>query len=377
MPEPARSPLFDLDPASRALLERYRFDASTFDRLAATLRERGIDGMDNRLAVPVQPPQPEDLTPLVEPGHDRWDEITGVGEQAVRDGVFAAVVLNGGMATRFGGVVKGTVEVLPGRSFLQLAAQGVADLAEQAGGDIPFLLMNSFATSGATADHLDETGNLGYPRKLLRSFEQSVSPRLTPGGDLYLDDQGRASLYGPGHGDFPEALRHSGTLDWLRSRGVRHVAMYNVDNLGARPSAAVLGHHLISGCPTTAELVSKNPGDVGGGPAYVDGHLEIVEDFRFPRDFDQDAIPVFNCNTFIFDLDALADPLPLDWFAVRKKADGHDVVQFERLVGQVTAFVDAHYLVVPRDAERSRFLPVKRPTDLDTVRPIIEKMYGN
>ena len=375
MPDSVRSPLFDLDPGSRSILERYRFDASTFDRLASTLRDKGVAGMDNRLTVPVLPPRPADLPSMAVPGDDRHVELTERGLQAVRDGSFAAVVLNGGMATRFGGVVKGTVEVLPGRSFLQLAAHAVAELAGQAGGEIPFLLMNSFATAGATADHLDETDNLGYPRRLLRSFEQSVSPRLTPDGDLYLDDQGQASLYGPGHGDFPDALRNSGTLDWLRSRGVRHIAMYNVDNLGARPSATVLGHHLASGCTTTAELVAKNPGDVGGGPAYVDGHLEIVEDFRFPIGFDQDSIPVFNCNTFIFDLDVLADPLPLDWFAVRKTTGGHDVVQFERLVGQVTAFVDAQFLVVPRETHLSRFLPVKRPTDLDDVRPIIEKMY--
>jgi UTP--glucose-1-phosphate uridylyltransferase len=376
MPESKPSPLFDLDPESRALLERYRFDAPTFDRLAARLREQGLEGMDNRLGVSVEAPQSGDLVSMAEPGDDDWEALEERGSQAVRDGAFAAVVLNGGMATRFGGAVKGTVEVLPGRSFLQLAAQGVAELAARAGGEIPFLLMNSFATAGATADHLEATDNLGYPSNLLRSFEQSVSPRLTPEGDLYLGADGRASLYGPGHGDFPGALRNSGALDWLRSRGVRHVAMYNVDNLGARPHPVILGHHVESGRATTVELVRKNPGDEGGGPAHVDGHLEIVEDFRFPADFDRASVPVFNCNTFIFDLDVLARPLPLDWFAVLKRANDRDVVQFERLVGQVTAFVDAQFLVVPREGVRSRFLPVKRPADLDAVRSVVEKMYA-
>ena len=376
MPDSTPSPLFDLDPESRALLERYHFDAPTFDRLAARLREHGIEGMDNRLTVPVAPPRPGDLVTMADPGGGEWDALEERGLQAIRDGAFAAVVLNGGMATRFGGAVKGTVEVLQGRSFLQLAAQGVRDLAACAGGEIPLLLMNSFATAGATADHLEDTGNLGYPAKLLRGFEQSVSPRLTREGALHLGEDGRASLYGPGHGDFPDALRNSGTLDWLRSRGVRHIAMYNVDNLGARPHPVILGHHIESGCAATAELVRKNPGDEGGGPAHVDGHLEIVEDFRFPDGFDRTSVPVFNCNTFIFELDALARPLPLDWFAVVKKAHGRDVVQFERLVGQVTAFVDAQFLVVPREGTRSRFLPVKRPDDLDEVRPVVEEMYA-
>src|SRR3712207_8661149 len=46
-------------------------------------------------------------------------EAYDAGVAAIRRGEVAMAVLNGGMATRFGGVVKGIVEAVDGRSFLE------------------------------------------------------------------------------------------------------------------------------------------------------------------------------------------------------------------------------------------------------------------
>ena len=65
-------------------------------------------------------------------------------------------MLNGGMATRFGGVVKGVVDVIDGRSFLELK------LAQaRRSGPLPFVIMNSFATDDATKEHLVENDYFG------------------------------------------------------------------------------------------------------------------------------------------------------------------------------------------------------------------------
>ena len=97
----------------------------------------------------------------------------------------------------------------------------------------------------------------------------------------------------------------------------------------------------------------------------MDGRLQIVESFRFPASFDQDRIPVFNTNTLVFDAEAIDRDFDLTWFAVRKKVDGRDAVQFERLVGELTAFLPSTFLRVERDGEDGRFQPVKDPGELD------------
>jgi UTP--glucose-1-phosphate uridylyltransferase len=112
------------------------------------------------------------------------------------------------------------------------------------------------------------------------------------------------------------------------------------------------------------ELVDKWVGDAGGAPARVGGRLQIVESFRFPADFDQASIPVFNTNTLWFQTEALTRAHALTWFVVRKEVEGRPVVQFERLVGELTAFESTCWLRVPRVGAETRFVPIKSPSDL-------------
>ena len=58
--------------------------------------------------------------------------------------------------------------------------------------------------------------------------------------------------------------------------------------------------------------------------------------------------------------------LDLEWtfFAVSKKVEGAPVVQFERLVNEVTSVLPTRYLHMPRIGPDSRFLPVKDNEEL-------------
>lgn len=104
---------------------------------------------------------------------------------------------------------------------------------------------------------------------------------------------------------------------------------------------------------------------MGGAPVRVDGVLQLVEGPRFPADFDQDATPVFNTNTALFDIDALDVDYPLTWLYVEKSVDGRAAVQLERVYHEVSALVPTTYLEVPRRGLRGRFSPIKTPDDLE------------
>jgi UTP--glucose-1-phosphate uridylyltransferase len=268
-------------------------------------------------------------------------------------------VLAGGMATRFGGVVKAVLAAVDGLSFLEAKLVQTSALEREVGITVPVALMTSFATDAAIRAHVVER-ELGEPLV----FNQFVSLRLERSGELFRDSGGRPSLYAPGHGDLIPALRRSGTLDALRDRGVRLVTVSNVDNLGARVDPVVIGAHLASGRPLTCEVARKE-GDMGGAPVRVDGWLQLVEGPRFPPEFDQELVPVFNTNTALFHIDALDADYDLSWLYVLKDVDGRPAVQLERLYHEVSAFVPAQYLEVPRRGPRGRFLPIKTPADLE------------
>jgi UTP--glucose-1-phosphate uridylyltransferase len=203
-----------------------------------------------------------------------------------------------------------------------------------------------------------------------------VSVRLTPEGDPFVGADGRPSLYAPGHGDLPFALRASGVLGRFRAAGGRTLLVSNVDNVAATLDPVVLGSHLASGRAITIEVVDKAPGDRGGAPARVDGVPQIVESFRFPAAFNPDTIPVFNTNTFVLDAEAIDRPFDLSWFAVTRTIDGREAVQFERLLGQLTAFLPGHFLRVDRDGPRGRFQPAKDPEELARRREQIRRILN-
>lgn len=348
---------FTLDPDVLKFLSAHGFDLVPFDDLRSRLAEGALDPDRNRLAGPIELPPPGAIEPLPDPGGPEWRRCEVAGRRAIEAGEVGAVVLNGGMATRFGGTAKGALPAAEGRSFLDFKLSQVARAGR---GRVAALLMNSFATAEITAEHLS-----GLDLDLeVRPFEQLISLRLTPEGELFLDANGRPSPHAPGHGDLPFALSSSGELRRFVDGGGRVLTVSNVDNLGAGLDPVVIGCHLLRGRPMTVELVETRPGDVGGFPALVDGRLMIVEIFRLPLAFDETSIPVFNTNTFVFDAQALAAPPELDWFAVSKRVQDRPAVQFERLVGQLSEHFEVSWLLVPREGPHSRFVPIKVPADL-------------
>jgi UTP--glucose-1-phosphate uridylyltransferase len=351
--------MIGIDTVTAAVLERFGFDEALFDSLRGRVASGELSAESNLIQGSIEPPRDGDVTRLPEPGDELYDEAREVGLAALRRGEVAQVVLAGGMATRFGGVVKAVLTAVDGMSFLEAKLVQTSALEREVGVSVPVALMTSFATDEAIREHVAERG-LGDPLV----FNQFVSLRLDAEGELFRDGSGGASLYAPGHGDLFGALGRSGTLAALRERGVRVVTVSNVDNLGARVDPVVVGAHLAAGTPLTCEVARKE-GDMGGAPVRVDGRLQLVEGPRFPASFDQELAPVFNTNTALFDIDALDVEYDLSWLYVLKDVEGRPAVQLERLYHEVSAFVSTQYLEVPRRGWHGRFLPIKTPADLE------------
>ncbi len=377
MPHPLEDPRLD-----RKLLQRFDFDEAGIRPLIDRIRAKELTTDSARVTGTIEP-APEvydlDFDPAAAPELTKW------GEAALKNGEVAAIVLNGGMATRFGGVVKGVVEVFDGLTFIALKARDVRRAAERFGASIPLLLMNSFATRDKTAEHVAANDRFGLAEADLLAFNQSISVRLTPDGDLFIGDDGLPSYHAPGHGDFFRAIRVSGVLGQLRSRGIKYLLFSNVDNLGATIEPLVVGHHIASGRAMTAEVTQKRrtasgSWDKGGAPALVDGRLQVVEGFRFPPDFAQETLPDFSTNNMIFTAAEIDRDIPLERHAVTKTVDGRPALQLESITCEASGvYIDGepvlplNLLRVPRDGPRGRFFPVKEPVDLEQLRPVLKE----
>ncbi len=362
-----REQLSSLDPEVQARLARYHFDSGRLITLGERL-SRGEDD-DGVVTGRVEPPAPGDVVDLPAEGTREYGELVELGEASLREGSVALVVLAGGMATRMGGVVKALVEALPGRTFLDLRLAELDALERRFGKKPPLWLM----TSDATDERIRQALGANLKGDAIATFTQHLSLRLTPSGDLFLDERGRPSEHAPGHGDLPDALRASGLLGRFVERGGKTLMLTNLDNLGGSLEPAVLGFHLAHKKPLTSEVVDKLEQDRGGIPVRVDGKLRVLEEFRIPASFDPATVRVFNTNTFQVGARELLE-LDMDWrfFTVKKKVDGQPVIQFERIVNEITAELPTQYLRMPRVGPMSRFLPVKDHDELARRREEIE-----
>jgi UTP--glucose-1-phosphate uridylyltransferase len=365
---PLSDQLAALPPPLVARLRAHGFDAA---RLEAWARAAGVDrDRRNRLPGTVEPPRPGDVVDAPVPGTAEHARLHEAGLAALRRGELALCVLAGGMATRMGSVVKALVDALPGRRFLDLRLGENAHLAALAGRPVPLWLMTSEETDGPIREAL-----AAHPRgAAAATFQQLESLRLAPdGGGLFLDEHGAPSVYATGHGDLPDALRASGLLSRFIAQGGRYVWLANLDNLGATVDPAILGWHVAHAGALSVEVVDKLGSDRGGVPVRWNGRPIVAEELRLPLGFDPAAVRVFNTNTFLASAASLAS-LDMAWTYVEvdKTIAGRKAVQFERLLGELTVALEPRFVRVPREGERSRFLPVKDVPELERRRPEIE-----
>jgi UTP--glucose-1-phosphate uridylyltransferase len=341
MPTPLQAS--ELHPDDAAMLRSHPFDAAAFEENRRALAAGHDPGRLSELGAI----EPADLDPMPEAGSEQHRLAREAGAVALHEGKIALAVLVGGMATRFGGGVKALVEVAPGQRLLDLRRTAPA----------PLVLMTSFATHRAVGEHVGSHPGVW-------SFVQGLAPRVRPDAELWTDGAGRLSMAATGHGDFAIHLRSSGVLRSLRDAGVRTVLMTNVDNVAATPDPLIAGLHLLGGQAITVEVVPRGPADRGGSPLRHRGRPRIVEDPAIPETFDRSVVEWLNTNTLWMELDALDRSFPLSWVAARKTHHGQDVVQFERLVGELTAFLPTRFVAVDRGGERGRFVAIKTPEDL-------------
>lgn len=397
---------YGIDERSAGVLAEFGFDANVFDELRAQLGDpssgpnrptsgptsqptgKSSTALNHLRASSLRACEPSDLVPLAEPGCAEHAELVELGGAALAAGQVGCLVLAGGMATRFGGGTKALATVSGDATFIDYKVADVALAARNFGGTVPLWLMTSFAThaplnawaAGGQPDRAaggqpDKAASTHATRSIdIECVPQFASMRLRPDGELVCvneaDPPSRAgqpkpctpSLYAPGHGDVPWAMARSGTLERFRASGGRYVLLSNVDNLGATVDPSVIGAHIANGNPLTCEVARGS--DVGGAPWWVDGRLQIVEAFRLPPERDPTEAGCVNTNTMVIDVDVLAAASPLTFFRVHKQVDGETVVQFERLIGELSAHVATTMLVVPRDGPAGRFFPVKDPSEL-------------
>jgi UDP-N-acetylglucosamine/UDP-N-acetylgalactosamine diphosphorylase len=261
-----------LQPAERRAFER-QLRALNLKELQELARSSGQTASIERSKVAPLP---------VEPPHVSREEMN-LGENALRRGEVAALMVAGGQGSRLGfEKPKGMYPVGPvsGASLFQIHAEKVLALSRRFGRPIPFLVMTSAATDTETRAYFEELGYFGLPAESVTFFQQGTMPAVcAKTGRLLLEARGRLFLSPNGHGGTLTALAEHGLLDKLQSRSVKHVYYFQVDNpLLNICEPGFVGKHIAAGSEASSKVVFKErPEEKVGVFAVVNGKCGLIE----------------------------------------------------------------------------------------------------
>ena len=226
----------------------------------------------------------------VEDGDSLPSSAVAHGEAALKAGEIAVLVVAGGQGTRLGfDKPKGMYPVGPvsNASLFQIHAEKVLALSRRYGKPVPFLVMTSTATHADTESYFREHQFFGLHPWQVTFFQQGTMPAVDiETGKVLLEAPGTLFLSPNGHGGTLTALADTGLLSDLKTRGVKHVFYFQVDNpLVNVADPGFVGRHIETGSEATSRVVFKErPEEKVGILALVDGKCSILEYSDMPAE---------------------------------------------------------------------------------------------
>ena len=209
------------------------------------------------------------------------------GEQAIKEGKVAAVLLAGGQGTRLGSdAPKGAYDLGVTRPLyiFECLVGNLLAVTEKAGAYVPLFIMTSEKNDAETRAFLREHGYFGYPGEYIRFFKQEMAPAVDLGGKLLLEEKGRLALSPNGNGGWYSSLSRAGVLRDFPA--VEWINVFAVDNVLQRIADPVfIGATILSGKLCGAKVVSKaGPGEKVGVLCLEDGLPSVVEYYELSEE---------------------------------------------------------------------------------------------
>lgn len=324
------------------------------------------------------------------------EEARSAGMTAVTNGEVAALLLAGGQGTRLGyDGPKGMYDIgLPSKKTLfQFMAERIKKLGQLSGkGDtaVPFYVMTSPLNHAATTAYFAKNDNFGID---VQFFPQGTLPALTPEGKMILEAPTSLAVAPDGNGGIYPALVKHGILDDMKSRGVKYIHAFGVDNALVKPAdPTFVGYCVEQGADCGNKVLWKTSPDEkvgvvatrGGKPCIVE-YSDISKEMSEQKD--DDGRLVFGagniCNHF-YTLDFMENTIVPNlgnmyhvarkkiphWNAETKetvKPTANNGIKLESFIFDV--FPLSQKMAVLDVARAEEFAPVKNPPGTATDSP--------
>ncbi len=382
----------ELDEAGKASLSAQLADIDFCNMqklIAEYVLQRPVTGIpDDLQPAPFFPLQPRNAEEAA-----LYDSARARGEEMLRAGRVAALIVAGGQGTRLGfDGPKGTYPIAPvsGKSLFQYFAESLKRFGEKYGKPITWYIMTSVINNAATEAFFRDNNYFGLDPEQVFFFVQGTMPAVAYDGKMLLSAKDSLSLSPDGHGGTLLALRKSGALKRMQDEGTDIISYFQVDNpLVPVADPLFLGLHEMQKSQMSAIMLAKTgPYEKLGNFCLTGGRISIIEYSDLPAELAESrnddgslryiagspAIHVIS-RKFVEDLTSGGN-LQLPWHRADKKVpyideNGNPVAPDEPNAVKLESFIfDAMPLaertMVLEGERRSVFAPTKNKTGVDS-----------
>lgn len=208
------------------------------------------------------------------------------GEQALREGQVACLLVAGGQGTRLGFAgPKGCFPLLPlsQMTLFEVFARKLLRVGRQFGRVPPLYVMVSRQNEGQTREFFEAHRFWGLDPSRVHFFAQGELPSLDAQGRLVLESTGSLFMGPDGHGGVLSALAGHGCLDEMARDGIATISYFQVDNAQVPVAdSAFIGLHLTRQADVSLKVVRKeDPSERVGIFCADHGVPQIVEYSEF------------------------------------------------------------------------------------------------
>ena len=296
----------------------------------------------------------------------------------------------GGQGTRLGHEgPKGTYDLgLPShKSIFELLCDTLKETQKIYDIYVPWYIMTSRQNNKETIEFFEKNNYFEYPKEKIMFFIQGEQPVVDENGKLMLDEEGAINKAANGHGGIFVAMRKSGVIFDMKTKGVEWAFICGVDNVLAKMVDSVFvglatekkvqaaGKSVVKACPEekVGVFCKKN-----GRPSVIE-YSEISKEMSEQRE--EDGQLTFGeshilCNLFNINAidDMSKDKLP--YHIAHKKIkymdkDGNIVkpekpngYKFETFL--FDAFESLEDMAIMRVKREEEFAPVKNAEGVDS-----------
>ncbi|MBS5856020.1 MAG: UTP--glucose-1-phosphate uridylyltransferase [Firmicutes bacterium] len=314
-----------------------------------------------------------------------------IGNEALRSGKIAGLLLAGGQGTRLGAEgPKGAFNMGVTRELSIFACQmnNILNDLRESGARPLLLVMTSEKNNEETQEFWKKNGYFGYDAEKVRFFVQDAAPCTDMNGKILPEEKDTPATSPNGNGGWFSSLKKSGLYEELKNGGAEWLNVYAVDNVLQRPFDPVfIGATLESGKACGAKCVRKNsPQEKVGvlcekdGKAAVIEYYELTEETANARAADGSLEYSYGVIlNYLFSLERLEETeretIPVH--IVKKKIpyvnergekcepQRENGLKFETLAVDLISFMGS---VLPCEVRREKeFAPVKNATGADSV----------